>query len=160
MARTGLKVSEICLGTMTFGMQCDEPTSFSIMDEAVGHGVDFFDTAMAIRWAGPLKRSAQLRRSSASGSRDVAIRSCWRPSAGCNERAQNDRGLSRKHIFEASKQACAACRRIISISTKHMHPTPTHPSTRRFVPTTICRQGKVRYLGCSNFKAWQLATAL
>ena len=45
MGRTGLKVSEICLGTMTFGMQCDEASSFAIMDTAFEQGIDFFDTA-------------------------------------------------------------------------------------------------------------------
>ena len=45
MGRTGLKVSEICLGTMTFAGQCDEATSFRIMDAAVERGVTFFDTA-------------------------------------------------------------------------------------------------------------------
>src|SRR5579884_2851157 len=45
MGRTGLKVSAICLGTMTFGLQCDEQTSFAIMDRADEGGVDFFDTA-------------------------------------------------------------------------------------------------------------------
>ena len=47
MGRTGLKVSEMCLGTMTFGHQCDEPTSFAIMDKAAEHGVTFLDTADA-----------------------------------------------------------------------------------------------------------------
>ena len=45
MGRTGLKVSEICLGTMTFGNQADEATSFAIMDVADRAGVTFFDTA-------------------------------------------------------------------------------------------------------------------
>ena len=45
MGRTGLHVSEICLGTMTFGNQCDEPTSHAIMDKAFAGGVTFFDTA-------------------------------------------------------------------------------------------------------------------
>src|SRR5205085_9045498 len=45
MGWTGLKVSEICLGTMTFGHQCDERTSFAILDKAAGHGVTFLDTA-------------------------------------------------------------------------------------------------------------------
>src|SRR5438270_2902349 len=45
MGRTGLKVSEICLGTMTFAGQCDEATSFRIMDVAAERGVTFFDTA-------------------------------------------------------------------------------------------------------------------
>src|SRR5436309_16135574 len=45
LGRTGLKVSEICLGTMTFGHQCDEKTSFAIMNKAAEHGVYFIDTA-------------------------------------------------------------------------------------------------------------------
>src|SRR4249920_2511215 len=45
MGRTGLKVSEICLGTMTFGHQCDEGTSFAILDRAAEAGVTFIDTA-------------------------------------------------------------------------------------------------------------------
>src|SRR3954447_2741576 len=45
MGRTGLKVSEVCLGTMTFGKQSDEPTAFAILDLAAGAGVNFIDTA-------------------------------------------------------------------------------------------------------------------
>src|ERR1700752_2481407 len=45
LGRTGLKVSRLCLGTMTFGLQCDEDTSRSIMDTAFDAGIDFFDTA-------------------------------------------------------------------------------------------------------------------
>ena len=45
LGRTGLKISEVCLGTMTFGHQCDERTSFAIMDKAAEQGVYFFDTA-------------------------------------------------------------------------------------------------------------------
>src|SRR5207244_6546052 len=45
MGQTGLKVSELCLGTMTFGNQCDEPASFAIMDRAAEAGVNFFDSA-------------------------------------------------------------------------------------------------------------------
>jgi 1-deoxyxylulose-5-phosphate synthase len=47
LGRTGLKVSEICPGTMTFGNQCDEPTSHAIMSKAFDAGVTFFDTANA-----------------------------------------------------------------------------------------------------------------
>src|SRR5207248_9241474 len=45
LGRTGLKVSEICLGTMTFGHQCDERTSFAILDSAAERGVYFLDCA-------------------------------------------------------------------------------------------------------------------
>ena len=43
--RTGLQVSRLCLGTMTFGLQCDEPTSFAILDAAAEAGITFLDTA-------------------------------------------------------------------------------------------------------------------
>src|SRR5260370_39683538 len=55
LGRTGLKVSEICLGTMTFGNQCDEPTSRAIMDKAFDYGVTFFDTADAYPIGGALE---------------------------------------------------------------------------------------------------------
>src|ERR1700752_3071761 len=44
LGRTGLKVSEVCLGTMTFGHQCDEPTAHAILDKAAGRGVNFLGT--------------------------------------------------------------------------------------------------------------------
>src|SRR5207244_10949510 len=55
LGRTGLQVSEICLGTMTFGNQCDEPTSRAIMDKAFDYGVTFFDTADAYPIGGALE---------------------------------------------------------------------------------------------------------
>ena len=45
LGRTGLKVSRLCLGTMTFGLQCDEPTSAAILDRAFEGGIDFIDTS-------------------------------------------------------------------------------------------------------------------
>src|SRR4029450_12782300 len=45
LGRTGLQVSRLCLGTMTFGLQCDEPTSFAILDAAAEAGITFLDTA-------------------------------------------------------------------------------------------------------------------
>ena len=49
--RTGLRVSPLCLGTMTFGLQCDEQRSHSILDTAANGGIDFIDKAMSIRLA-------------------------------------------------------------------------------------------------------------
>src|SRR5437879_5657125 len=54
LGRTGLKVSEICLGTMTFGNQANEETSFAIMDVADKAGVNFIDTADAYPLGGDL----------------------------------------------------------------------------------------------------------
>ncbi len=54
LGRTGLQVSKLCLGTMTFGLQSDETTSFSILDKAAEGGIDFLDTADAYPLGGEL----------------------------------------------------------------------------------------------------------
>src|SRR5271170_3731902 len=102
MGRTGLKVAEICLGTMTFGMQCDEATSFAIMDTALEYGVDFFDTADGYPMGGTLETVGSTETIVGKwlkGRRDKIILAtkCWVPMS----RGANDRGLSRKHIFDA-----------------------------------------------------------
>ena len=162
MGRTGLKVSEICLGTMTFGMQCDEASSFAIMDAAVEQGVDFFDTADGYPMGGTLEtvgRTETIVGKWLKGRRDkiVLATKCWVPMGP----GANDRGLSRKHIFDAVE---ASLRRLqtdyIDLYQAHA-PDPDTPldETMRAFDDLVC-QGKVRYLGCSNFKAWLLASAL
>src|SRR6202158_6033026 len=102
MGRTGLKVSEICLGTMTFGYQCDERTSVAIMDKAAEHGVQFIDTADVYpvppspETAG---RSEAIVGSWLQGKRDrfvLATKCRMRVGQG-----PNDEGLSRRHILHA-----------------------------------------------------------
>lgn len=162
MGRTGLKVSEICLGTMTFGLQCDEPASFAIMDEAAAQGIDFFDTADGYPMGGTLEtvgRTETIVGKWLKGRRDkfVLATKCWVPMSP----QPNDRGLSRKHIFEAVE---ASLRRLqtdyIDLYQAHAPDpdTPLDETMRAF--DDLVRQGKVRYIGCSNFKAWLLATAM
>ena len=162
MGRTGLKVSEICLGTMTFGMQCDEATSFAIMDAAVEQGVDFFDTADGYPMGGTLETVGSTETIVGKwlkGRRDkiVLATKCWVPMG----RGANDRGLSRKHILDAVE---GSLRRLqtdyIDLYQAHAPDpdTPLEETMRAF--DDLVRQGKVRYLGCSNFKAWLLASAL
>ena len=55
LGRTGLHVSRLCLGTMIFGLQCDEPASFAILDRAAAGGITFFDTADAYPLGGTLE---------------------------------------------------------------------------------------------------------
>src|SRR5215831_15942615 len=102
MGNTGLKVSEICLGTMTFGHQCDERTSFAILDKAAERGVTFLDTADAYpvppspETAG---RTEEILGAWLKGQREqfvVATKCRIRVGTG-----PNDEGLSRKHIFKA-----------------------------------------------------------
>jgi aryl-alcohol dehydrogenase-like predicted oxidoreductase len=162
MGRTGLKVSEICLGTMTFGRQCDEATGFAIMDTAVEHGVDFFDTADVYPLGAELElvgRTEEIVGRWLKGQREqiVLATKCW----GAMSTGPNDRGLSRKHIFRAIE---GSLRRLQTdyIDLYQVHaPDPETPleETLRALDDLV-HQGKVRYLGCSNFQAWPLACAL
>lgn len=162
MGRTGLKVSEICLGTMTFGNQADEATAFRIMDTAAEAGVTFLDTADSY----PLGGSAEMRGRTEEivgrwlkGRRDqfVLATKCRQPMGP----GPNDAGLSRRHILAACE---ASLRRLgadyIDLYQAHMPDpeTPIDETLRAF--DDLVRAGKVRYIGCSNYRAWELARAL
>jgi 1-deoxyxylulose-5-phosphate synthase len=165
MGRTGLKVSEICLGTMTFGGQCDEATSFGIMDLAVERGVTFFDTADVypippdIATAGRTEEVIGRWLAAGSGRRESLVLA-----TKCRARVGpgvNDQGLSRRHILAACE---ASLRRLgtdyIDLYQSHSYDaeTPLDETLRAF--DDLVRSGKVRYVGCSNYAAWQLALAL
>jgi aryl-alcohol dehydrogenase-like predicted oxidoreductase len=162
MGRTGLKVSEICLGTMTFGHQCDEAASFAIMDTAAGFGVDFIDAAdvypvpVSLDTVG---RTEEIVGKWLEGKRDrfVLATKC-RHQMGPKP---NDVGLSRKHVIEACH---ASLRRLRTdyIDLYQVHaPDPATPVEETLSALdSLVRDGKVRYIGCSNFLAWQLALAL
>jgi 1-deoxyxylulose-5-phosphate synthase len=162
MGSTGLKVSEVCLGTMTFGYQCDEKTSFAILDKAAEHGVTFLDTADVYpvpptpETAG---RSEEIVGAWLHGRRDrfVLATKC----RGRVGHGANDEGLSRRHILKAAEDSLRRLRTdYIDLYQPH-HPdadTPLEETVRAL--DDLVRQGKVRYLGCSNYPAWQVAVSL
>jgi aryl-alcohol dehydrogenase-like predicted oxidoreductase len=162
MGRTGLKVSEICLGTMTFGRQCDETKSFAIMDTAVEHGVDFFDTADVYPVGGELElvgRTEEIVGRWLKGRREqiVLATKCW----GAMSRRPNDRGLSRKHIFRAIEGSLHRLQTdYLDLYQVHLPDLDTPLDETLRALDDLVHQGKVRYLGCSNFQAWLLACAL
>jgi aryl-alcohol dehydrogenase (NADP+) len=164
LGRTGLKVSEVCLGTMTFAGQCDEATSFAIMDRAAEAGVTFLDTADIY----PIPPDP------ATAGRTEEVVGRWLATDGrrgrfvvgtkCRMRVgpgPNDQGLSRRHILAACE---ASLRRLrtdyIDLYQSHSFDpeTPIDETLRAF--DDLVRSGKVRYVGCSNYPAWQLALAL
>jgi aryl-alcohol dehydrogenase-like predicted oxidoreductase len=164
LGRTGLKVSEICLGTMTFGNQADEPTSFAIMDLADAAGVNFFDTADAYPLGGDLSTVGRTEeivghwlRERGARDRIVLATKCF----GTMGPYPNDGGLSRRHILAACE---ASLRRLgteyIDLYQAHFPDasTPIDETLRAF--DTLVQSGKVRYIGCSNYPAWRLADAL
>jgi aryl-alcohol dehydrogenase-like predicted oxidoreductase len=162
MGNTGLKVSEICLGTMTFGHQCDEKCSFAILDKAAAGGVTFIDTADAYpvpptpETAG---RTEEIVGKWLRGRRDkfvLATKCRIRVGEGAN-----DQGLSRRHILKAVDDSLRRLQTdTIDLYQAHSPDpeTPLEETLRAF--DDLVRQGKVRYVGCSNYPAWQVALAL
>jgi aryl-alcohol dehydrogenase-like predicted oxidoreductase len=155
MGRTGLKVSEICLGTMTFGNQVNEANAIEIIERALDAGVNFFDTADVYaegRSEEIIGKALQKRRHSIVLATKVANRTG--PGA-------NDIGLSRKHIMKAIEDSL---RRLatdyVDIYYVHLpdYDTPIEETLRAL--DDLVRAGKVRYIACSNFRAWQLCKAL
>src|SRR5262249_23321289 len=162
MGRTGLKVSEICLRTMPFGHQCDEATSFAILDKAAAAGVFFLDTADAYpvpptpETAG---RTEEILGAWLQGKREqfvLATKCAIRVGPGAH-----DEGLSRRHILKACGDSLRRLRTdYLDLYQAHFPDsgTPQEETLRAF--DDLVRQGKVRYVGVSNFPAWQVALML
>src|SRR5262245_38333696 len=162
MGRTGLKVSEICLGTMTFGHQCDERASFAIMDRAAEGGVTFLDTADVYpvppapeTWG----RTEEIVGNWLQGKRDRFVLA-----TKCRMRVgprPNDEGLSRFHIVKAVEDSLRRLRtdRIDLYQVHSVDPDTPMDETLRALDDLV-RSGKVVYLGVSNHPAWQIALAL
>src|SRR2546430_8373484 len=162
MGRTGLKVSEICLGTMTFGKQADETTSSAIMDLAAEAGVNFIDVADVYPVPPSFDlvgRTEEIVGRWIKGKRDQFILATKCGNAMGEK--PNDSGLSRKHILEAIEASLGRLQTDY-VDLYYVHqPDPETPieETLRALEDVV-RSGKARYLGCSNFTAWQIAKSL
>jgi aryl-alcohol dehydrogenase-like predicted oxidoreductase len=162
MGRTGLRVTEICLGTMTFGHQCDERTSLAILDRAAEHGVTFLDTADV--YPVPPSPDTAGRSEAIVGEWLEGKRHRFVVATKCRMRVghgPNDVGLSRRHILQAVEDSLRRLRTDYMDLYQPHSPDPDTPldETMRALEDLV-RQGKVRYLGCSNYPAWQVALAL
>jgi aryl-alcohol dehydrogenase-like predicted oxidoreductase len=162
LGRTGLKVSEICLGTMTFGVQCDETASRAILDRAAAGGVNFIDTADC--YPVPLSldtvgQTEQILGRWLAGRRHdfVLATKCYFPTGP----GPNDRGASRRHVMRALDDSLRRLRTDhIDLYQLHAYdPETPLEETLRALDDAV-RAGKVRYVGCSNYLAWELAKAL
>jgi len=166
LGRSGLKVSRLCLGTMNFGFVTEEPASVRIMDKAVESGINFFDSADV--YGGPQTPDMEKgfgiseeiigRWLKKSSRRDeiVLASKCYQPMG----LGPNDRRLSAYHIRKACEDSL---RRLQTdrIDLYQMH------HIDRFTPweeiwqamELLVQQGKVLYVGSSNFAGWDIATA-
>jgi len=164
LGRTGLKVSELCLGTMQFGWTADEDTSHAILDAFVAAGGNFIDTAnIYSRWAANsyAGKSEEIigRWLQARGNReDLVIATKVRGQMGPGP---NDEGLSRKHIMKAVEDSLRRLQTdYIDLYQAHWYDenTPLEETLRAF--DDLITQGKVRYIGASNYPAWLLTKSL
>jgi aryl-alcohol dehydrogenase (NADP+) len=162
LGRTGLPVSRLCLGTMTFGLQCDEPASVAILERAAAAGITFLDTADVYPLGGSLDTVGRteeiLGRWLGVRRHDFVI--ATKCSGAMSERPW-DRGTSRKHILDAIEGSLRRLRTDYLDLYQIHHPDPETPvdETLRALDDVV-RAGKARYVGCSNFPAYQVARAL
>jgi 1-deoxyxylulose-5-phosphate synthase len=160
--RTGLKVSRLCLGTMTFGYQSDRTTSFEIMDAALEAGITFFDTADAYPLGAPIEmlgRTEELVGEWMQGRRHrvIVATKCFFPTGP----SPWDAGNSRINIMRAVEDSL---RRLgtdhIDLYQVHSWDPQTPIDETLSAMDDLVRSGKVRYVGCSNTLAYQLARSI
>jgi len=161
LGRTGLVVSRLCLGTMTFGYQCDEDASIAIMNAAADAGITFFDTADVYPLGDPTRigTTEEIIGRWMLGRRDAFILAtkCFFPSGP----HPWDRGSSRQNIMRSID---ASLRRLqtdhIDLYQLHAWDARTPIDETLSALDDLVRTGKVRYVGCSNFLAYQVARAI
>src|SRR4051794_13729408 len=152
LGRSGVKVSPICLGTMMFGGQTDEATAGRIVGSAREAGVNFIDTADVYNEGRSEEIAGRLIR---------AERSHWvlaTKVANPMGPGPNDRGLSRRWIMQAAEESLKRLGTdVIDIYYLHKedHATPLEETVRAM--GDLIRQGKIRYFGVSNYRAWRVA---
>ncbi len=161
LGRTALRVSELCLGTMNFGPQTSEPDSWAIMDRALELGINFFDTANRYGGdKGPGATEEIIGRWFAQGGdrRDKVVLAT--KVFGPMSEWPNDGRLSARHI----RAACDASLR--RLQTDHIDLYQMHHVDRTApwdevwqAMDMLVQQGKITYVGSSNFAGWHLTQA-
>lgn len=162
LGRTGLRVSRLCLGTMTFGLQCDVAQSNAILDAAAAGGIDFLDAADVYPLGGgrdTAGRTEQIVGDWLKGKRHqfIVATKC----VGQMGPRPWDLGMSRKHILDAID---ASLRRLgtdhIDLYQLHGYDAHTPIDEALDALDTVVRGGKARYVGVSNWPAYKVARAL
>lgn len=160
LGRTGLKVSRLCLGTMNFGPHASEKESFQMMDTAIEHGINFFDTANVYGWKlGEGITEQIIGRWLNQGGRREKIVLATKVFGGMGK-GINDQRLSAYHI----RQACEDSLR--RLQTDHIDLYQMHHVDRNTLWEEIwqameqlVKEGKVLYIGSSNFGAIHIVQA-
>lgn len=162
LGQTGLNVSRLCLGTMTFGLQTEQDVSFRIVDRAVEAGVNFIDTADVYPLGGDLTtvgRTEEIVGAWLKGRRSQFVLAT--KAVGKMGPSAWDQGASRKHLLDAID---ASLRRLdtdyVDLYQLHSDDAATPLDETLAALDVIVRSGRARYIGVSNFLAYRLARAL
>jgi len=158
LGRTGLKVSRLCLGTMNFGGHTSEPDSFAIMDRALEHGINFWDTANGYGGRGKTEEIIGRYFAQGGGRREKVVMAT--KVYGDMGDWPNTSRLSALHI----RQACDASLR--RLQTDYLDLYQMHHIWREApweeiwqAMELLVQQGKVLYVGSSNFAGWHIVQA-
>ena len=155
LGKSGLKVSEICLGTMTFGHGAGAAESERMVHLAWDAGVNFFDTANSY---GDGESERLLGTALKGRRRDAIIATKFFNPMGPNP---NNSGMSRVHIMQAIEDSLKRLQmEYVDIYYIHHVDTQTPLEEMLRALDDLVRQGKVRYTACSNYQAWRLSEAL
>lgn len=157
LGKSGLQVSELCLGAMTFGKEAGEAAARTIIDHFLDAGGNFVDTANVYGKTPGLSEEIVGRALKSRRNKVIVATKVFFPTGP----GLNDQGLSRTHIMQAVE---ASLRRLqteyIDIYYVHCWDKKTALEETLLTLNNLVKSGKVRYLGVSNFAAWQLMKAL
>lgn len=155
LGRSGVKVSELCLGTMTFGHGTDGATARRMVDRCLDAGVNFFDTADSY---GAGESESMLGKALSGNRRRAVVATKFFNPMGSDV---NDSGMSRVHIMHAIEDSL---RRLSTewLDIYYIHHVDMETPLDEMLSALddLVHQGKVRYIACSNYEAWRLAKAL
>jgi NDP-hexose C3-ketoreductase / dTDP-4-oxo-2-deoxy-alpha-D-pentos-2-ene 2,3-reductase len=161
LGRTGLKVSRLCLGTMNFGPKTTEPDSFAIMDRALEHEINFFDTANVYGWKlGEGVTESIIGRwfATGGGRRDKVVLAT--KVYGKMAEWPNNSGLSARNIVKACDESLRRLQTdYIDLYQMHHVDRSTPWDEIWQAMSTLVQSGKVLYVGSSNFAGWHIAQA-
>jgi aryl-alcohol dehydrogenase-like predicted oxidoreductase len=161
LGRTGLKVSRLCLGTMNFGPQTSEADSFTIMDRALEVGINFFDTANVYGWKKGEGWTEQIlgRWFAQGGGRREKVVLATKVYGTMGDWPNQSR-LSALHIIRSCEESLRRMKTdAIDLFQMH-HIDRASPWDEIWqAMETLVRQGKVLYVGSSNFAGWHIAQA-
>lgn len=155
LGRSGLRVSEVCLGTMTFGVSVDEAGAKSIVDTAFDCGVNFIDTANT--YAGGMSED-MLGKALVGRRDDIVLATKFTNPTG---KGPNNSGMSRKHILQAIEESLKRLQTDY-VDIYYIHHVESRASLEETLRTMddLITQGKIRYVAVSNYEAWRLSETI